>query len=69
MSRQLLARAWASTRLDPCDSPLSIDLDFDHLRDLWTGQGGSAPPLAIPAPAMLIYPLLAIACRHTAETC
>ena len=38
VSRQLLARAWAAGA-GPGDSPLTIDLD--HLRDLWTGQGGS----------------------------
>ena len=43
VSHQLLARAWAAGA-GPGDSPLSIDLDSDHLRDLWTGQGGSAPP-------------------------
>ena len=43
VSRELLARAWAAGA-GPGDSPLTIDLDSDHLRDLWTGQGGSAPP-------------------------
>ena len=43
VSRQLLARAWAAGA-GPGDSPLTIDLDSNHLRDLWTGQGGSAPP-------------------------
>ena len=43
VSRQLLARAWAAgagpRRLAPDHRP-----GLDHLRDLWTGQGGSAPP-------------------------
>ena len=39
VSRQLLARAWQTRRLAPNHRP-----GLDHLRDLWTGQGGSAPP-------------------------
>ena len=43
VSRQLLAWAWAgrggTRRLAPDHRP-----GLDHLRDLWTGQGGSAPP-------------------------
>ena len=36
-------RAWAAGA-GPGDGPLTIDLGLHHLRDLWTGQGGSAPP-------------------------
>ena len=43
VSRELLARAWAgwgrTRRLAPDHRP-----GLDHLRDLRTGQGGSAPP-------------------------
>ena len=52
VSRQLLARAWAAGA-GPGDSPLTIEPGLDHLRDLWTGQGGSAPTTAIPAPAAI----------------
>ena len=43
VSRQLLARAWAAGA-GPGDSPPDHRPGLDHLRDLWTGQGGSAPP-------------------------
>ena len=59
VSRQLLARAWAAggrtRRLAPDHRP-----GLDDLRDLWTGQGGSAPPRLYRRPAA-IHPLLAIA--------
>ena len=42
VSRQLLARAWAAGA-GPGDSPLTIDLD-STICEIWTGQGGSAPP-------------------------
>ena len=48
VSRELLARAWQAGA-GPGDGPLTIDLDFHHLRDLRTGQGGRTPSRAIPA--------------------
>ena len=50
VSRQLLARAWAAGA-GPGDSPPTIEPGLDHLRDLWTGQGGERATTAIPAPA------------------
>ena len=43
VSRELLARAWAAGA-GPGDGPLTIDLDSTDLRDIWSGQGGGAPP-------------------------
>ena len=43
VSRELLARAWAAGA-GPGDAPFTIDLDFDHLRDIRSGQGGRPPP-------------------------
>ena len=40
VSRELLGRAW-DAGVGPGDSPLTIDLRLDRLRDLRTGQGGS----------------------------
>ena len=57
MSRQLLARAWQAGA-GPGDSPLTRP-GLHHLRDLRTGQGGSAPPRLYRRP--WDHPLLAIA--------
>ena len=44
VSRQLLARAWKPLGPDPATRTIDHRPGLDHLRDLWTGQGGSAPP-------------------------
>ena len=43
VSRELLAQAWAAGA-GPGDGPLTNRPGLHHLRDLWTGQGRSAPP-------------------------
>ena len=43
VSRELLARVWQAGA-GPGDAPFTIDLRFDDLRDLRTGQGGRPPP-------------------------
>ena len=52
VSRQLLARAWAAGA-GPGDGAPGHRPGLDHLRDLWSGQGGSAPPRLYPAPAAI----------------
>ena len=43
VSRELLARVWKAGA-GPGDAPFTINLDFDDLRDLRTGQEGRPPP-------------------------
>ena len=52
VSRELLARAWAAGA-GPSDAPFTIDLEFDHLRDLRPSQGERPATTATPAPGAI----------------